>query len=111
MAFTTIFITPGLPAADRRRARRVGPRAVATRTDEHRLLASAGFVDVGVLDVTDPFEATARRSVEECDRHADELAPLEEPGVFEQRQRDHRRMLVAIEDGLLRRAIFWAVRG
>ena len=111
MAFTTISITPNLPAAERRRARRVGPRAVATRTDERRLLASAGFVDVGTSDLTGPFVSTARTSVEECDRHADVLAPLEEPGLFEQRQRDHRRMLRAIEDGLLRRAMFWAVRG
>ena len=47
---------------------------------------------------------------EEDKRHAEELATLDVPGVFEQRQADHRAQLAATEAGLLRRALLSATR-
>jgi hypothetical protein len=42
--------------------------------------------------------------------HAEELAQLEPPAAFEQRQADRRAMLAAIDAGLLRRALVLARR-
>jgi hypothetical protein len=110
MAFTTITIAPDLSPAERRRARRVGPRAVATRRDHADLLASAGFVDVEEHDLTPAFVVTARAWLHESERHAEALAAIESPEVFGQRQRDRRALLAALEAGLLRRALFTTVR-
>jgi hypothetical protein len=44
----------------------------------------------------------------ETEPHAEELARLEPPGAFEQRQADRRSMLAAIRAGLLRRALLLA---
>jgi hypothetical protein len=110
MAFTTIFESPGLSPAARRRARAAGPRAVAMRSDHRRLLASAGFEDITELDVTPEFRATAAAWLAEAAAHAEELARLEPAGAFEQRQADRRAMLAAIDAGLLRRALILARR-
>jgi hypothetical protein len=110
LAFTTIFVTPGLPPAAHRRAIRSGPRAVASRVEQVQLLLSAGFVDVEQLDITAEFATTARAWLTEWDAHAEELAALEAPGAFAEHQRERRRQLAAIEDGLLRRGLFSATR-
>jgi hypothetical protein len=108
MAFTTILESPGLGPAARRRARAAGPRAVAMRSDHRRLLSSAGFGDITETDVTPQFRATAAAWLAETAPHAQELARLEPPGAFEQRQADRRAMLAAIDAGLLRRALLVA---
>jgi hypothetical protein len=110
MGFTTIFETPGLPPAARRRTRAAGPRAVAMRSDHHRLLRAAGFGDLTELDITPAFRATAAAWLAESEAHAGELAMLEPPGAFAQRQADRRAMLAAIDAGLLRRALLFAQR-
>ena len=109
MAFTTIHVAPGLSPAERRRASRAGPRAVASRRSQHHLLEAAGFIDIDEVDVTDSFVTTAGAWIEERGHHRDELAVLEPPGVFDQRQADHRAQLAATEAGWLRRSILSAV--
>ena len=74
------------------------------RSDHQRLLGAAGFRDITELDVTPAFAATAAAWLAETEPHAEELARLEPPGAFEQRQADRRSMLAAIRAGLLRRA-------
>lgn len=106
IALTTIYVTAGLPPAARRRAHRSGPRAVAARTSQPELLASAGFVDIAEVDLTREFAMTGRAWVEQWDLHVDELIELEGRAAFEERQRDRRVQLRAIEDGLLRRGLF-----
>jgi hypothetical protein len=110
IAFTTIYVTPGLAAAERQRARRSGPRAVTSRSEQASLLATAGFVDIEQIDLTAEFATTARAWLTECESNAADLAKLEPPGAFEQRQRERRTQLAAIEDGLLRRGLFSARR-
>ena len=110
IAFTTIFVTPGLAPAAHRRARRSGPRAVASRSRQTQLLASAGFVDIDELNITAEFAAIARAWLTEWEDDADQLASLEPPGAFAERQRERRRQLAAIDDGLLRRGLFSATR-
>jgi hypothetical protein len=111
MGFSTIFETPGLPPAARRRARAAGPRAVAMRSNHRRLLRSAGFGDIIELDVTPAFRDTAAAWLAESEAHTDELARLEPSGAFQQRQADRRALLAAIDAGLLRRALLFARRG
>jgi hypothetical protein len=78
------------------------------RSDHQRLLAAAGFQDILELDVTPAFAASAAAWLAETERHAEELARLEPPGAFAQRQADRRGMLAAIDAGLLRRALVLA---
>jgi hypothetical protein len=108
MGFYTIVEAPGLSPAARRRARTAGPRAVAMRSDHQRLLRAAGFGDITELDVTPAEAATAAARLAETEPHAEELARLEAPGAFEQRQADRRSMLAAIRAGLLRRSLLLA---
>jgi hypothetical protein len=108
MGFYTIVESPGLSLAARRRARAAGPRAVAMRSDHRRLLGAAGFHDVTELDVTAAFAVTASAWLAETEPHTEELARLEPPGAFAQRQADRRRMLAAIHAGLLRRVLLLA---
>jgi hypothetical protein len=78
------------------------------RSDHQRLLAAAGFHDITELDVTPAFAATAAAWLAETEPHAEELAQLETPGAFEQRQADRRTMLDAIHAGLLCRVLVLA---
>ena len=110
IAYTTIFVAPGLTAGQRRRAQRSGPRAVATRSNQLRLLASTGFVDVDMLDLTDQFASTARAWLAGWTANEEELTALESPAAFAERQRERRTQLRAIDDGLLRRGLFSATR-
>lgn len=110
IAFTTIYVRQGLPPAARRRAHRSGPRAVASRAAQPKLLASAGFVDVEELDLTREFAITGRAWLDQWDQHADELVQLEGRAAFEEHQRDRRVQLRAIDEGLLRRGLFSASR-
>jgi hypothetical protein len=78
------------------------------RSDHQRLLRAAGFHDITQLDVSPAFAATAAAWLAETEPHPEELARLEPPGAFAQRQADRRSMLAAIRDGLLRRALLLA---
>jgi hypothetical protein len=60
------------------------------------------------LDVTPAFAATAAAWLAETEPYVEELARLEVPGAFEQRQADRRSMLAPIHAGLLRRALLLA---
>jgi hypothetical protein len=74
------------------------------RSDHRGLLGSAGFGDITKLDVTPEFRATAAAWLAEAAAHAEELARLEAPGAFEQRQGDRRAMLAAIDAAALEQA-------
>jgi hypothetical protein len=78
------------------------------RSDHQRLLRAAGFCDITELDVTPAFAATAAAWLAETEPHAEELARLEPPGAFAQRQADRHSMLAAIRAGLLRRVLLLA---
>lgn len=108
--FVTVHLPPGLSAAERRRAVRAGPRAVTHRVVHERLLATAGFVDVRHEDWTEAFRHTARAWLEVSQRHAAELVASEGREQFEERQRDRRETLSAVEAGLLLRSCYTARR-
>lgn len=110
IAYTTIFVTPGLDPANRRRARRSGPRAVGSRSDQLQLLVSAGFSDIDMVDLTPEWARTARGWLQGWSANEAELSALESPDAFAQRQRERQTQLRAIDDGLLRRGLFSATR-
>jgi hypothetical protein len=110
LAYTTIFVTPGLDPIRRRRARRSGPRAVGSRSDQRQLLVAAGFTDIEVVDLTPDWARTARGWLAGWTENEAELTSLESPAAFAQRQRERQTQLRAIDEGLLRRALFSAAR-
>ena len=110
IAYTTIFVTPGLDPGRRRRAQRSGPRAVWTRVDQRQLLVSAGLTDIDMVDLSAEWAITARAWLKGWSDNERELAALEAPGAFAQRQQERRAQQRAIDDGLLRRALFSATR-
>lgn len=83
---------------------------MASRSDHVSMLLSAGYADAIEIDVTAAFLDTARAWLREAAQHAEDLAPLEAPGAFEERQAERERMIGAIADGLLRRSLFVATR-
>lgn len=110
MAFLTIHLPPGLSARDRSRARAEGPRAVDSRGEHRSMLRRAGFDTDLVRNVTAEYLDTARAWLSESEALTDQLAALEPAGGFDERQEDRRRMIAAIEDGLLVRTLFVATR-
>lgn len=83
---------------------------MATRGDHLSMLHNAGYVDATEIDVTNAFPDTARAWSQESAHLGAVLAPLEPPGASEERQAERKRMIAAIEDGLLLRALYSARR-
>jgi hypothetical protein len=108
--FLTIHPAPDLTAPQRRRASRTGPVAVATRRPHRHLLGSAGFIGIEERDFTEEFAATTRAWMEQWDAHRADLVALLGSTVVDDRQRERRAQLRAIEDGILCRSLFSATR-
>src|SRR5262249_10891245 len=108
-AFFTIFVSPGLPRSARRRAVRLGPRAVASVREEPELLRRAGFEDVDAFDVTTEFLETAGRWLQ----YSRELEPGLREALGDQIVDDQLSartdIVTAIEEGLLMRSLLVAV--
>ena len=109
-AFFTIHPAPGLSPSQRRRAHRDGPVAVAAHLPHRQLLQRAGFIDIEEIDYTAEFATVASAWIERNDHHHDHLVGLIGLADYEQRQRERRIQLRAIEDGLLRRSLLTATR-
>lgn len=110
IALTTIEWAPGLTPAQRRASRDAAPRAVGSRRPYADLLAAAGFVDVGARDVTGEFLATTRAWLTTSEPVRDRLAETDGETVVEERLQGWRDNLGAIQQGHLKRTIYWAVR-
>ncbi len=107
MAFSTIFVAPGLTASKYRRALRSGPTFVGSRRRGHsELLANAGFGHIEETDLTAEFLRTSRAWETERDKQAFELIAAEGEAAFSERQSDLGVQSGAIEAGLLRRSLF-----
>ena len=109
-AFYTIHPAAGLTAAQRRRASRDGPIAVATTRPHRDLLEAAGYTQVTETGSTAEFAAVTRAWIQHTDANHDDLAALLGEVTVEQRQADRRAQLRAIEDGILARSLFTARR-
>jgi hypothetical protein len=110
LAFYTIHPAAGLSSAQRRRASRDGPIAVATSRPNKELLAAAGFTRVTETDCTAEFAATTRAWLHHWDANHAGLAALLGEQAFAERQAERRAQLHAIEDGILARSLLTARR-
>ena len=99
-----------LTAAQRRRASRAGPIAVATARPHLELLTAAGFRHVTETDYTAEFAATTRAWTEHWDANREELVALLGQQWVQERQTERRAQLRAIQDGILSRSLFTARR-
>ena len=106
----TIQPTPGLRAAARRTAHRVGPPAVAVPTSYHSLLRTAGFVNVVATDKTEEYRATLRRWMTATDRHSDAIREAVGHDAYDEREVTRQKTLEAIDAGLLSRFRYTAMR-
>ena len=110
MAFFTIHPAEGLSPAQRRRASRDGPVAVAAPHPHREMLETAGFVEVAEIDYSAEFVAVAQAWVDQWAAHHEAMAAIWGPEVVEQRQRDRRALIRATEDNILRRSLYTARR-
>jgi hypothetical protein len=109
-AFFTIHPAAGLTAAQRRRAARDGPIAVATVRPHGDLLETAGFTHITEIDATADFAVITRAWLQHWDANYHELAALLGEAQVAERQAERRAQLRAIEDGILARSLFTARR-
>jgi len=70
-----------------------------------QLLERAGFVDIEQFDCTAEFASVARAWIDQWESQRDALAELYGQGDVDERQRDRRAQLRAVEDGLLQRSL------
>lgn len=110
LALLTIQPTPGLSPSHRRRAHAVGPPGVAVRSSYPRVLQSAGFVGVVATDLTSDYRSTQQRWIDASDRHEAGLRDAVGDDEFERRMAGRYETLRAIDDGLLSRFKYVAIR-
>jgi hypothetical protein len=81
---------------------------VGSNREPWDLLEAAGFVDVEVIDLTKAFLETARAWYEHTAELERELRVSVDDAAFDQQQADRKKMVTAIEDGLLSRSLLTA---
>ena len=78
--------------------------------EQAELLEAAGFVPIVVTDVTRDFLETARRWFTRAWELEAELRSTLGDALFDEQQADRKKMITAVEEGLLRRALFVGAR-
>jgi hypothetical protein len=106
IAFTTIYIAPGVSSREYRRASRARGPGAAEKREMMELFRTAGFGDVRERDVTPAFARTTRAYLDTSERYRTELQSEWGADKFSESQRDRRATLVLIREGVLRRAMF-----
>jgi len=110
MAYTTIYVAPGLGRDDHRGAVLAGPWHVTARRPYGEMTQQAGFTDIVEIDVTDQYATTQRAWLEANEARADEVRELTSGEDFRLAQADRRRARHAIERGWLQRSLIVATR-
>lgn len=106
MAFSVLYIPPGLPSGDHARALETAPEFVETDRDYPTLIEGTGWRLLERHDLTAAFmESCQRRLHLEAELHA-ELRRTMGRAEFEARQDKFRRRMPALERGHLRRDLF-----
>lgn len=106
MAFTVIYITPGLSPADHGRALEASPPYVETPTPYPDLLTQTGWTLKSRIDLTSDYAATVRRLLREQEARAAPMNALLGEAEFTRRRAAKRANIQVIEDGLLKRELF-----
>jgi ubiquinone/menaquinone biosynthesis C-methylase UbiE len=108
MAFSTIFVRPGLAAQDYAEAVAAGPQFIETETDYATMLTATGWRLSDQVDLTPGFMVVMRRLVEARERHTGDLIRLVGESQGREMVEVVRNKMPAIERGLLQRALFVA---
>lgn len=109
MVFSVIFIAPDCPAADRQRAEACGPPFVATGTPYDALLRGGGWDVTACVDLTADYLQAMRKYVLCLEEQGGAIADLYGRDEADQMLARRRACVIAIEQGLLCRALFSAV--
>lgn len=74
------------------------------------MLRSAGFVEIGMKDRTKDYRATQAAWIKAMSRREAAIRPIIGDETYDERLHERRRALIAIDDGLLVRVMYWATR-
>jgi ubiquinone/menaquinone biosynthesis C-methylase UbiE len=108
MAFTVIYITPGLAPADHACALDSSPPYAATPHLYPDVLTQTGWTLETRTDLTSDYVATVRHLLREQEARADRMTALLGEAEFARRQTAKRANIQVIEDGLLKRDLYVA---
>lgn len=106
MAFSVLYIPPGLGPADYARALETAPEFVEADADYPTLLAETGWAILARHDLTGEFTKCCRRRMRVESERCAEMLPLVGAADFDARQARYRRRIPVLERGHLRRDLF-----
>jgi ubiquinone/menaquinone biosynthesis C-methylase UbiE len=106
MAFSVIYVAPGLPAEDHARALETAPEFAWMDAGYPTLLAATGWAIRQQHDHTAEFMANCIRQLHAKDDMRAELEPLSDAADFDARQARMRRRIAVLGQGHLRRELF-----
>ena len=109
MAFSVILTTPGLTAADYRKAVESGPSFIAADDDYPNLIHAASWDLVEQIDLSADYFSTLKVMLNNELENADELEKLLGSEETELRLRRKEESLYGVERGLIRRELFHAI--
>ncbi len=108
MAFTVIFVAPGLPEKQRLRAVANGPEFIESDADYATMLEDTGWTILKTQDLTAAYAATCKRQIEADEAQRDELISLIGQDEYAERVDEWRSKFTAIKEGIVRRELFLA---
>jgi len=106
MAFSVIYLAPGLPAAEHARALETAPEFAAMEADYPTLLAATGWAIRRRHDLTAEFRTNCLRKLHAEDDLRDGRGPLSDAADFDARQARMRRRIAVLERRQMRRELF-----
>ena len=106
MAFSVIYIVPGLSAADHTRAVETAPELAESDTDYPTLLAATGWAILQRHDLTAEFMANCIRKLHVEEGLRADLEPLTSAAEFDARHAWMRRRIPVLEQRHVRRELF-----
>ncbi|MHA1527907.1 MAG: class I SAM-dependent methyltransferase [Alphaproteobacteria bacterium] len=106
MAFSVIFIAPGLSAGGHARALETAPEFAEMDTDYPTLLAATGWAIRQRHDLTAAFRTNCIRKLRAEDDLRAELEPLTDAADFDARQARMRRRIAVLEQRHMLRELF-----
>lgn len=111
MAFSVIYVAPGLSPEDHARAVETAPEFVEVEASYPELLAKTGWTILERDDLTGEFAANCAAKIRAEEARRAELEPLCGAAGFDARQARMRRRIAVLERGHLRRELFVVAPG
>lgn len=108
MAFSVIYIAPGLSPEDHARAAETAPEFAESEADYPTLLAETGWAVLERDDLTEAFRRNCLEKMRAEEELRAELEPLIGAAEFDARQARMNRRIEVLERGHLRRELFVA---